>query len=93
MNKELMSPFKALSHLTYRAAMDNDTTVVQCLEWHKVVSTSLEVLDILKEKMDIGVVILGDQPKIRFTYNGQLHFYDISQEEYETVRKAFDYEL
>jgi hypothetical protein len=88
MSNESMSPFKALSHLTYSAIMDHDTTVAQCVEWNEIVATELRALEIIKEKIDMGVVIIGDQPKIRITYNGLLHFYDISQDEYETLKKV-----
>lgn len=49
---------------------------------------SLKALEIIKEKTDIGIVILGDKPKIRITYDGQLRFYDISQEEYDLLKEV-----
>lgn len=50
-------------------------------------SKIFQALDIIKEKLDVGVVILGDKPKIRITYDGLLRFYDISQEEYEILKE------
>lgn len=88
MNKESIPPFKALSHLTWRAAMDNDTTVVECLEWYDIVATELKALDIIKKK-GINVFELG--------YSFSLNEYNIckgeenkelTQEEYETLKKV-----
>jgi hypothetical protein len=83
-----MPPFKALSHLTYRAAMDNDTTVVECLEWYNIVAAELEALDIIKTK---GVNVF----ELRFSFS--LEEYNIckgeenkelTQKEYETLKKV-----
>ena len=52
------------------------------------IESTLKALEIIKEKIDVGVVILGDKPKIRITYNGQLRFYDIVQEEYELLKEV-----
>lgn len=53
----------------------------------KAIEKELNALKIIKEKLDVGVVILGDQPTIRITYKGLLRFYDISQEEYEILKE------
>lgn len=85
---ESMPPFKALSHLTYRAVTDNNTTVVECLEWYEIVAAELRALDIIKEK---GINVF----ELRFSFS--LEEYNIckgeenkelTQEEYETLKKV-----
>jgi hypothetical protein len=85
---ESMPPFKALSHLTYGAIMDHDTTVAQCVAWHDIVATELRALDIIKEK---GINVF----ELRFSFS--LEEYNIckgeenqelTQKEYETLKRV-----
>jgi hypothetical protein len=84
---EKMSPFKALSHLTYRAVMDNDTTVEQCLEWYNIVADELKALDIIKKKR-VNLEYLKccktyDQYKTVCSY-----WNEITQEEYDLLKEV-----
>ena len=78
---------KELCHLTWRAAMDSDTTIEQCLEWHNIVATKLQALEIIKEKIsDINWFRCCDSLE---DYNGSVPSYKhLTQEEYEILRKV-----
>ena len=49
---------KELCHLTWRAAMDSDTTIEQCLEWYNIVATKLQALEIIKKKKELSEIQL-----------------------------------
>ena len=85
---ELMSPFKALSHLTYRANNDNDTTVEDCLEWYNIVAAELRALDIIKKK---GINVFEIRYSFSLTeYNicKGLENEELTQEEYDLLQKV-----
>lgn len=81
MDKKLISPYQALSHLTWRAAESHDITIVQCLEWNKIVETALTTND---RKLAMIDEILVDISKGNYA--------DLNVA-IDKIREVFDYEL
>lgn len=93
MSKELMSPFKALSKLTYRANNDNDTTVEDCLEWYNIVATALRALDIIKKKGNFISLEYDKYDDKYYIYDNEYYMHnEITKEEYDLLREVL-YEM
>ena len=85
---ESIPPFKALAHLTWRAAMDNDTTVAQCLEWYDIVAAELRALDIIQKK-GINVFEIGYSFSLtEYNICKGLENEELTQEEYDLLKKV-----
>lgn len=92
MSKEL-TPLEVLER--HRRSIDDlldDGTILP--ELHYVftkeldtIETALKALEIIKEKTDAGVVILGNTPHLRITINNRLQFFALTQEEYKLLKE------
>ena len=85
MNKEL-TPLEATVSL--RTRLVEKGIKDQFLEELISIENSLKALEIIKERLGIGIVILGDEPKLRITFQNMLRFYDITQEEYDLLKEV-----